>query len=238
MRSLILPSRRLVLLGLFGVGAVIGIVLVSQLRLRTVPQRVSPLVPGLALTQAADLLTASVASERAAVDQLQQQLAAAQAAAVGSQADRALLRELTAERDELGLTSRTGRGVSITLADSPRAVGAFGVVGAADIRDVINVLWRHQASAISVNGERMVPTTAIVAAADLTIINGAKTTQPYTIEALGSTRELLEALAADPLLAPFRAKVTLEGVRFGSRSAELTVPPYRGSFLIEHARSL
>lgn len=236
MSRLSLPPRRLIPLGLLMVGALIGMALVSQFRLRLVPNRVSPLVPGLALTQTADLLTSSIASERAAVDQLQQQLAATQAAVGGTQADQALLKEVAAEREELGLTSRSGRGVRMTVADSSRAVGSFGVVGAADIRDILNLLWRHQAVAISVNGERIVASTAIVAAADLTIINGAKTTQPYTIEAIGSSRELLEALALDPLLNPFRAKVTFEGVRFGSRSTELTVPSYRGSFLVDQAR--
>lgn len=237
MKSLTVPPRRLIPLGVLTIGVVIGVVLVSQLRLRVVPERVSPLIPALALTQAADLLTASVIRERADVDQLQQQLATAQAAAPKTQADRALLDQVVSERDQLGLTPRNGRGITITIADASRAVGAFGVVGAADLRDVINVLWRHQATAISVNGERIVPTTAVVAAADLTIINGAKTTQPYTIDALGSSSRLLEALASDSLLQAFRAKVSFEGVRFGSRATDVTVPAYHGTFFVEHARS-
>lgn len=230
------PRRFAQPIGLILVGALIGVAIASQLRIRLVPRRVSPLVPALALTQTADLLATTIATERATIDALQHQLAAAQVAAAESQPDKSFLAEVSAEREQLGLTARSGRGVTITLADGGRVIGTFGTVNAADLRDLINLLWRHQVTGVSVNGERIVPTTAIVAAADLTLINGTKTTQPYTIDALGPTDELLWALAEDPLLQPFRAKVTLEGVRLGSRIADIALPAYRGSFLIEHTR--
>ena len=237
MRPVSLTSIQLIQpISLAIIGITIGVVITSQLRIHLVPRRVNPLVPSLALTQAADLLSATVAAERASINDLQHQLTAAQAAATKSQPDKSFLAEVAAERDQLGLTARSGRGVTMTLADANLAVGTFGVVAASDLRDLVNVLWRYQVSGISINGERIVSTTAIVAVADLTLINGTKTTQPYTIDVLGASESINQALTVDPLLRSFRTKVALENVRFGSRMAELTLPAYRGSFLVEQAR--
>ena len=237
MSVLIAPSKqRIQTIGLILIGITIGVGIASQLRLHVVPRRVNPLVPSLALTQTADLLSATVAAERASIDDLQHQLVAAQAAAAKSQPDKSFLAEVAAEREQLGLTARSGRGVTMTLADATLAVGTFGIIEAADLRDLVNVLWRHQVSGISINGERIVPTTAIGAVADLTLINGAKTTQPYTVDVLGASEAINQALTIDPLLRSFRTKVALEGVRFGRRVTELTLPAYRGSFLVEQAR--
>ncbi len=98
-----------------------------------------------------------------------------------------------------GVTAVKGAGVIVTLQDSPkRPSGAKPreildyVVHDRDIRDVVNELWSSGATAISVNGERLVTGSAIQGRDGVVTINSAKLTQPFTINAIGDRPDTLE----------------------------------------------
>jgi uncharacterized protein YlxW (UPF0749 family) len=221
---------------LIGAGIALGLSITSQLKIRLVPERIAPSQPLVAVAQSIHQVTEEIAADRAAIEKLQATFAGEQAALANGQSTAELATQLADDRIALGLTEQTGRGLIITLADSVRAKGSFGVAEASDIRDIVNVLWRYGATAIAVNGERIAATTSIDAVAETTLINGVRTTQPYTITALYPKGVASQALENAGVLRTVQARVELEGLRFAIRpQAAVVVPAYRGSFAHEYA---
>lgn len=78
--------------------------------------------------------------------------------------------QITLNNNILGITNLVGQGVEITLEDDPNAtretIGVFDdisnhIVHDADLRAIVNELKNAGAEAISINGQRLVNTTAI-----------------------------------------------------------------------------
>ena len=77
-----------------------------------------------------------------------------------------------------GLIPLTGTGIVLQLEDSaeppaPGANDADYLVGARDIRAIVEELWSAGAEAIAVNGERVTPTTAIIDIGPSILVNAA-----------------------------------------------------------------
>ena len=70
-------------------------------------------------------------------------------------------------------------------------------VGARDLRLVVEELWLAGAEAVSVNGERLVPTTAFVDIGGTLLVNSAYLAPPYQVAAIGP---------AGPVRRPRRAR--------------------------------
>jgi uncharacterized protein YlxW (UPF0749 family) len=106
------------------------------------------------------------------------------------------LTELREELDKanklLGLTELTGEGIVVTLKDdettSSKELGMSitrALVHEEDIRQIVNELKNTGAEAISINGQRIVPTTAIVCSGAIITVNGVKINAPFEIRAIG-----------------------------------------------------
>lgn len=150
-------------------------------------------------------------------------------------------RELEEVRATAGLTSITGPGVIVTLADSelvpqgqdPEAC----LIHDFDILGVVNALFASGAEAVSVNDERIVPATAVRCAGNTILVNSRRLGNPYIVLAIGDAEALDEGIRQDDAIAPlFDTYPAVYGLVVKvERTAELTVPPYRGSLRIEHA---
>ncbi|WP_297985339.1 DUF881 domain-containing protein [uncultured Campylobacter sp.] len=99
----------------------------------------------------------------------------------------------------LGMTNVQGTGLEITLQDNLTAtsenLGIFFdasalIVHDKDLIEVVNALKNAGAEAISINGQRVVTTTAITCAGNIIKINGQKVGSPFVIKAIGN-QELL-----------------------------------------------
>ena len=95
----------------------------------------------------------------------------------------------------IGLAEVTGPGVIITVADSD--IDSNSVVDATDfiihdtdILKIVNELKNAGAEAISVNDQRVVPTTSIECGGNIITINGQKIGSPFTIKAIGLPENL------------------------------------------------
>lgn len=95
----------------------------------------------------------------------------------------------------LGLEEVTGEGLQIKLADNNTGILNNGnealdlssqLVHYDDLIEVVNALNNAGAEAISINGQRIVQTTAITCEGNVIKINGQKVTSPFTIKAIGS----------------------------------------------------
>lgn len=101
----------------------------------------------------------------------------------------------------LGLSDVTGKGVTITLEDNKNAsvssgdmdvdISAF-LVHEIDILKIINELKNAGAIAISINDQRIIPTTSIDCAGNITRVNGEIVGTPFVIKAVGGSFDTLE----------------------------------------------
>lgn len=114
-----------------------------------------------------------------------------------------IVSELNSINNILGLTDLTGSGIIIKLDDNKTAsLETIGLtedissylVHYIDVLKVINELWNAGAEAISVNGQRIVSTTAISCIGNVISINGEKVGAPFIINAIGNPESLYGAL--------------------------------------------
>lgn len=111
-----------------------------------------------------------------------------------------LERNIKLNNNLIGLTNLKGKGIIITLEDDPTAtretIGIYDdisnhLVHYIDIINVINELKNAGAEAISVNGQRVVSSTAINCIGNVIKINDEKINSPFTIKAIGLPESLI-----------------------------------------------
>lgn len=99
----------------------------------------------------------------------------------------------------LGTVEVKGAGLEITLADNNAAApGAIDpsvvLVHYNDLLEVVNALNNAGAEAISINGQRVITTTAITCEGNVVKVNGEKISSPFVIKAIGSQGLLLGSM--------------------------------------------
>ena len=137
--------------------------------------------------------------------------------------------ELKSMNSLLGLTDLTGEGIIITVADNENASIKDGdllkdeLVHNLDIIELVNELKNTGAEAISINGQRVISTTAIDCVGAVITVNGVKINSPFTISAIGN-RERLNGITRPGAYIEFMEEygITVEV----KRSAEVTIPKY------------
>ena len=100
----------------------------------------------------------------------------------------------------IGTIDVKGKGVIITVADNKNVTGdTIGVLDSIsnylihdkDLLTLVNELKNAGAEAISINGERIINTTAITCDGNVILINGNKVSSPFEINAIGSQEAIL-----------------------------------------------
>lgn len=124
------------------------------------------------------------------------------------------------------LPALKGPGVSVTLNDSPlwkdalrtsdkeltdRDVNDY-VVHQQDLEAVINALWAGGAEAMTIQGERVLPTTAVRCVGNVLLLRGRQYAPPYTVAAIGPVRDMRMALDASPAVRIYRQYVDAVGL--------------------------
>lgn len=99
----------------------------------------------------------------------------------------------------LGLTEVTGEGVIVTVSDSQLETSQIldvnkAIVHDGDLIEIVNILKNAGAEAISINGQRIVNTTAITCDGTVVTINEEKVGTPFEIKAIGSSALLKGSL--------------------------------------------
>lgn len=141
-----------------------------------------------------------------------------------------------------GLTAVRGPGVVVTLNDSPLdpARGADPndlIIHEQDLHAVINALWAGGAEAMSVNGQRVLATTAVRCVGSVLLLHGRTYSPPYVIRAIGDEQTLRDALNRDPAVERFAAGA--KAFQLGYAVAvddELELKPYDGTAALQVAR--
>ena len=178
-----------------------------------------------------DELAVQVEALRSEVTSTRDELLAA--TAVGQRAGDALAR---AEQGAAAVPL-TGPGLLVTLANAdPTAdedpVGGGteeadprGRVRDGDLQLVVNALWAAGAEAISINGQRLGPTTAIRFAGEAVLVDFRPVTNPYEIRALGDANTLSTRFLTSPEVNALAVISQTFGLRFDyAEEDELSVP--------------
>jgi uncharacterized protein YlxW (UPF0749 family) len=167
---------------------------------------------------------------RAEIEEADARVQSFQETDAGSQAVlRELNDDLLAARLATGLDPVRGPGVVVEIADSQRPVPegeskSNYIVLVDDLRDLVTAMWGAGAEAISVAGgagiggqaERIVATTSIDGAGPAILINSARLSPPYRIEAIGPEGLHDRFLAQPSYLTRVAKRIEAYGLQFAS----------------------
>lgn len=234
-----IPSWQLTLgAALLGLGFLVAAQLAAQgPRVRYTTQERTPLV------ETATELQAQQEELKAAILDLRARIQETEQAGEGSAAVvRDLNDQLQAARVAAGLIPLTGTGIVLQLEDSiepvaPDANEADYLVGARDVRTLVEELWVAGAEAIAINGERITPSSAVIDIGPSVLVNSAYLASPYQITALGPA-DLYGRLAASPGFIDFiRARAQSYGIRVAFAEPEtVEIPAFAGTVTLRYAR--
>jgi uncharacterized protein YlxW (UPF0749 family) len=148
-----------------------------------------------------------------------------------------------AQASAAGFTAVTGPAVTVTLDDAPSSITADGldpdllVVHQQDIQAVVNALWSGGAEAMTIQGQRVISTTAVKCVGNTVVLHGIPYAPPYLISAIGNRSELRAALQASAPIQIYKQYVEAYRLVYRERSeASVTFPAHEGTLDLPHAR--
>jgi uncharacterized protein YlxW (UPF0749 family) len=176
---------------------------------------------------------------------LRDQIQTLEGESAGSQtALRTLNDQLEQARIAAGLIPLTGSGIVLKLEDSTQPVPPDGnaadyLVGAADLRTVVDQLWLSGAEAVAINDERVAASTAIIDIGGSVLVNSAYLAGPYSITAIGPP-DLFDRLSA---ATGFEELVRTRRGSFGigiswAEPNSVSVPAFAGTVTLREARAV
>lgn len=234
-----IPSWQVTLgAALLGLGFLIAAQLAAEgPRVRYTTQERSPLV------ETATELQDRQETLKARIVELRAQIQSVEQAGEGSAA---LVHELNDALKEAriaaGLIPLTGTGIVLQLEDSgeppaPDANASDYLVSAHDLRRTVEELWAAGAEAVSINGERITATTAIIDVGPSVLANAAYLSGPYQVTALGP-EDLYTKLVAAPGFVDFiRSRAEGFGIGVSIASPEtVDIPAFVGTVTLRYAR--
>ena len=234
-----IPSWQVTLgVALLGLGFLVAAQLASEgPRVRYTTQERSPLVE-----TATDLQT-DQESLKATILDVRTRIQAAEQAGQGSAAlVKDLNDQLQSARIAAGLIPLTGSGIVLQIEDSQEPADPEGnmqdlLVGARDLRTIVEEMWQAGAEAVAVNGERMTPTTAVIDIGPSILVNSAYLAGPYQVTAVGPD-DLYARLSASPGFVDFlRARAEAWGLRVSIAEPEsVDMPAFAGTVTLRYAR--
>jgi len=178
-----------------------------------------------------------VRSTQETLDALDEQIARV-APVVGPDVDEdAYLRDAVAA----GAVPVTGPGLRVALDDAPPQqpgstipVDAL-VVHQQDLEAVIDALWVGGAEAMTLQGQRVLMTTAFRCVGNVLSLHGRVYSPPYVVEAIGDPAALTAALEASEEIATYREWVDAVGLGWDVATQDALELPARSVAALEHA---
>jgi uncharacterized protein YlxW (UPF0749 family) len=149
-------------------------------------------------------------------------------------------------RQAAGLTKLHGPGLAVSLDDAPRrSDGSLPpgarpddvVVHQQDVQSVVNALWAGGAEAMTIEGVRVISTSAVRCVGNTLLLHGRVYSPPFDIAAIGNTESMRAALEADPGVRLFREAADVFGLGYTVQAqADIVAPAYAGSVTLDHAK--
>lgn len=151
------------------------------------------------------------------------------------QARSASLELLESLKKDIGLTEVTGKGLEILLSDSEITNDPAGLVQAADIRDIVNLLNAASAEAIVVNNQRVVAKSPIMSVGATILVNNSSIAPPFAVLAVGDQDLMLQRLLDKSELNDIYERIKKNGLGFKIKKREnAVVPTYNGDLKVDY----
>ncbi|HEY0869498.1 MAG TPA: DUF881 domain-containing protein [Acidothermaceae bacterium] len=155
--------------------------------------------------------------------------------------------EADAFANAAGLEPVTGPAVSVTLNDAPALPGKqrtavppdYLVVHQQDVQAVVNALWAGGAEAMTLQGQRVISTSAVRCVGNTLLLHGVVYSPPYTVEAIGDPQKLQQALDHAPDVIIYKQYV--DAYQLGYKLAlegDVTMPAFTGPLTLAYARAV
>lgn len=172
--------------------------------------------------------------------QLRAQVAAI-AASAGSATLRRLQSEMAAIQAASGTTPLSGPGIVVRLSDAPPSDQSTNAsdsrIQDVDLQEVVNALWEAGAEAISINGQRLIATSAIRNAGNAVLVNFRVLTSPYEVDAIGDRAAMRRSFDASLIARHFKTWEQVYGLGFSvEQPALIQIPAFNSSVRFRYAR--
>ena len=232
------PRKRTVPTGAVGVALVLalaGMIFATNARLAAATPDAAQDFPGLVQAEIGrlEVLSEDVADLRTEVDALTD----ARADVAVNSPDEELLAFWAGRR------AAVGPGLTVTLTDAS-PTGALPswatpndlVIHQQDLQAVINALWVGGAEAMTLQGERVIATSAFRCVGNVLLLHGRHFSPPYVVQAIGDPTALEAALLADPQVQVYLDYVEAVGLGWKvATSDDLLLPARTESLNLTHA---
>jgi uncharacterized protein YlxW (UPF0749 family) len=136
----------------------------------------------------------------------------------------------------------SGPGISVTLDDAPPSQQSRSanvdnlVVHQQDLQDVINALWAGGAEAMTLQGQRVTPTTGVRCVGNVLNLHGRVYSPPYTVSAIGDPAELQAALDRSAPIDLYLDYVDAYGLGWKvDKSTSMDIPAFEGTTDLQYA---
>lgn len=228
-------NRVSVIMIILGIG--VGILVMTQWK-TPLTRVANPVTPYVALRDTRDDLTREQNELKNQITTLQNQITDKQNELKKYKTAKNTVEEVETDKVKVGLTELKGKGIVIALADAEKKEASLDSIShAADLRDIINLLWQSGAEAINVNGQRIVFNTSIDCIVNTILINSTKTIPPFEIKAIGNQKVLAGQINNPNNLKDIKKRAKSEGLIFNtSEKNDLVIAAYQGSYNIEFAK--
>lgn len=147
-----------------------------------------------------------------------------------------------------GLTAIHGPAVRVTLTDAP--LGPNGelppgarpddvIIHQSDVQGILNAMWAAGADGITVQGHRIIGTTAVRCVGNTLLLRGKTYSPPFVIVAIGDQDAIEQALLDSPGVELFLQAVDAFGLGYDVELlGDVTLPAYDGPLGVNHAQVL
>ncbi|HEY4228122.1 MAG TPA: DUF881 domain-containing protein [Candidatus Limnocylindrales bacterium] len=175
---------------------------------------------------------------KATILDLRKQIGALEAQDPGAAASlQRLYAQLQDARVAAGLLAVSGKGIAFKLEDGTQGGGVDALVSAQDVRVLVEELWLAGAEGISVNGERIVGSTAVIDIGGSILVNSAYLAPPYTISAIGPA-DLYDRLQHSAAFIQFvQGRVDPSGLKLSvAQLDKVQLPAFAGTVALRYAQ--
>lgn len=142
-----------------------------------------------------------------------------------------------------GLTKVSGPGLEVVLSDAPRTSDSADidpnllVVHEQDLQAYVNALRAGGATAISLQGQRIIATTGIKCVGNTVLLDGVPYAPPYRIVAVGDVSGMVDSLHTTPATVTYADYSRQHGLGLSVTTlANAKVPAYAGTVSLQYAQ--
>jgi len=146
--------------------------------------------------------------------------------------------------DSAGATPVSGPAITVSLNDAPPLPGSqkgtvppdYLVVHQQDVQAVVNALWAGGAEAMTLQGQRVISTSAVRCVGNTLLLHGIVYSPPYVVTAIGDVSRLQQSLDDAPDIIIYKQYVQAYKLGYDVTSApQVTMPAYTGGLSLAHA---